>query len=74
MPKYIFLIKDGATEAHVLELQNDSAAVEEGLKTASGMIRDLSLSRIGTQIHALEVGEEDGKEILKVEIRAARIR
>lgn len=74
MPKYIFLIKDGSTEAHVLELQNDSAAVEEGLKTASGMIRDLSLSRIGTQIQILEVGEEDGKEILKVEIRAARIR
>jgi hypothetical protein len=38
------------------------------------MIRDLSLSRIGTQIQILEVGEEDGKEILKVEIRAARIR
>ncbi|HEX3339690.1 MAG TPA: hypothetical protein VHT68_11020 [Pseudolabrys sp.] len=74
MPKYIFLIKDGSTEAHVLELQNDSAAVEEGLKTASGMIRDLSLTRIGTQIQILEAGEEDGKEILKVEIRAARIR
>ena len=57
-----------------MELQDDSIALEEALNTASGMVRDLSLSRIGNEIHTLEVREEDGNEILKIEIHAARLR
>jgi len=74
MPKYIFVIKNGFPEDHILDLSDDSAAVEEGLKTASGMVSDLSLTRIGNETHTLDVREVDGEEILKVEIRAARVR
>jgi hypothetical protein len=43
MPNYIFLFQNGIPEDQIVDLQDDSTAVEEGLKTASGMIRDLSL-------------------------------
>jgi hypothetical protein len=74
MPKYIFVIKNGFHEDHIFDLQDDAAAIDEGLKTASGMVHDLSLTRKGTEIRTLDVREEGGEEILKVEIRAARVR
>jgi hypothetical protein len=51
MPNYIFLFQNGISEHQIVDLQDDSTAIEEGLKTASGMIRDLSLPRLGSQFH-----------------------
>jgi hypothetical protein len=48
MPRYVFLFQNGIPEDQIVNLQDDSIAVEEGLKTASGMIRDLSLPRVST--------------------------
>ena len=47
MPKYVFNFNNGFQEDHVLDLPDDTSAAEEGLKTASGMMSDLSLPRIG---------------------------
>jgi hypothetical protein len=38
MPNYLFLFQNGIPEDHLVELLDDSTAVEEGLKTASGLI------------------------------------
>jgi hypothetical protein len=61
-------------EDQIVDLQDDSTAVEEGLKTASGMIRDLSLPRVGRQFHSLEVRQESGQQVLKIDITATRTR
>ena len=45
-----------------------------GLKTAAGMVRDISLPRIGSETHMLEVTEGGGTQLLTVEIRVARNR
>jgi len=74
MPKYIFLFKNGIPEDQIVDLQDDSTAVEEGLKTASGMIRDVSLPRVGRQCHSLEVRQESGEQVLKIEFSATRVR
>jgi hypothetical protein len=74
MPNYIFLFQNGIPEDQIVDLQDDSTAVEEGLKTASGMIRDLSLPRVGRQFHSLEVRQESGEQVLKIEFSAARAR
>jgi hypothetical protein len=74
MPKYIFLFKNGIPEDQTVDLKDDSMAVEEGLKTASGMIRDLSLPRVGRQFHSLEVRQESGEQVLKIEFSATRAR
>jgi uncharacterized protein DUF6894 len=74
MPNYIFLFQNGIPEDQIVELQDDSTAVEEGLKTASGLIRDLSLPRVGRQFHSLEVRQESGQQILKIEFTATRAR
>ena len=74
MPKYIFLFKNGIPEDQTVDLKDDSMAVEEGLKTASGMIRDLSLPRVGRQFHSLEVRQESGEQVMKIEFIATRAR
>jgi hypothetical protein len=74
MPNYIFLFQNGIPEDQTVDLQDDSTAVEEGLKTASGMIRDLSLPRVGRQFHSLEVRQESGEQVLKIEFSATRAR
>jgi hypothetical protein len=74
MPVYIFRINNGSPEDHILDLPDDSAAFDEGLKTAAGMVREITLPRIGTQTHVLEITENGGKRLLMVEIRAARNR
>jgi hypothetical protein len=74
MPNYLFLFQNGIPEHQLVELQNDSAAVEEGLKTASGLIRDLSLPRIGREFHSLEVRQESGEQVLKIEFSVTRAR
>ena len=74
MPNYVFLFQNGIPEDQIVELQDDSTAVEEGLKTASGLIRDLFLPRIGREFHSLEVRQEDGEQVLKIEFSATRSR
>ena len=74
MPNYIFLFQNGIPEDQIVELQDNSTAVEEGLKTASGMIRDLSLPRVGRQFHSLEVRQESREQVLKIEFTATRAR
>ena len=74
MPNYIFLFQNGIPEDQIVDLQDDSTAVEEGLKTASGLIRDLSLPRVGRQFHSLEVRQESGEQVLKIEFSATRAR
>ena len=74
MPNYIFLFQNGIPEDQIVDLQDDSTAVEEGLKTASGMIRDLSLPRVGRQFHSLEVRQVSGEQVLKIEFSATRAR
>jgi hypothetical protein len=74
MPNYVFLFQNGIPEDQIVELQDDSTAVEEGLKTASGLIRDLFLPRIGREFHSLEVRQEDGEQVLKIEYSATRSR
>jgi hypothetical protein len=74
MPNYIFLFQNGIPEDQTVDLQDDSTAVEEGLKTASGMIRDLSLPRVGRQFHSLEVRQESGEQVLKIEFSATHAR
>ena len=70
MPKYLFRLNNGSPEDHVVDLPDDSAALDEGLRTAAGMVRDISLPHIGSETHMLEVTEDGGKRIL-TEIRAA---
>lgn len=74
MPRYSFHIEDGFAEDHALELADDSAAIDEGLKAASGMLRELSLARIGTQSHSFEIRVDGGERILRIEIQATRSR
>ena len=74
MPNYVFLFQNGIPEDQLVELQDDSTAVEEGLKTASGLIRDLSLPRIGREFHSLEVRQESGEQVLKIEFSVTRAR
>jgi hypothetical protein len=74
MPNYLFLFQNGIPEDQLVELQDDSTAVEEGLKTASGVIRDLSLPRIGREFHSLEVRQESGDQVLKIEFSVTRAR
>jgi hypothetical protein len=74
MPNYVFLFKNGIPEDQIVELPDDSTAVEEGLKTASGLIRDLSLPRIGREFHSLEIRQESGEQVLKIEFIATRSR
>ena len=74
MPNYVFLFRNGIPEDQTVDLKDDSTAVEEGLKTASGMIRDLSLPRVGRQFHSLEVRQESGEQVLKIEFSATRAR
>ena len=74
MPNYVFLFQNGIPEEQIVELQDDSTAVEEGLQTASGLIRDLSLPRMGREFHTLEVRQENGEQVLKIEISATRSR
>ena len=74
MPNYLFLFQNGIPEDQLVELQDDSTAVEEGLKTASGLIRDLSLPRIGREFHSLEVRQESGEQVLKIEFSVTRVR
>jgi hypothetical protein len=74
MPNYVFLFQNGIPEDQTVDLKDDSTAVEEGLKTASGMIRDLSLPRVGRQFHSLEVRQESGEQVLKIEFSATRAR
>ena len=74
MPNYVFLFKNGIPEEQIVELQDNSTAVEEGLQTASGLIRDLSLPRMGREFHTLEVRQENGEQVLKIEISATRSR
>ena len=74
MPNYVFLFQNGIPEDQIVELQDNSTAVEEGLKTASGLIRDLFLPRIGREFHSLEVRQEDGEQVLKIEFSATRSR
>jgi len=74
MPNYVFLFQNGIPEDQLVELQDDSTAVEEGLKTASGLIRDLSLTRVGKEFHSLEVRQESGEQVLKIEFSVTRAR
>jgi hypothetical protein len=74
MPKYLFRLNNGSPEDHVVDLPHDSAALDEGLRTAAGMVRDISLPHIGSETHMLEVTEDGGKRLLTVEIRASRNR
>jgi len=74
MPKYLFRLNNGSPEDHVVDLPGDSAALDEGLKTAAGMIRDISVPRIGSETHMLEITDDGGKQLLTVEIRVARNR
>jgi hypothetical protein len=74
MPNYVFLFQNGIPEDQLVELQDDSTAVEEGLKTASGLIRDLSLTRVGREFHSLEVRQESGEQVLKIEFSVTRTR
>lgn len=74
MPNYVFRFRNGIPEDQTVDLKDDSTAVEEGLKTASGMIRDLSLPRVGRQFHSLEVRQESGEQVLKIEFSATRAR
>jgi hypothetical protein len=69
-----FLFQNGIPEDQIVDLQDHAMAVEEGLKTASGLIRDLSLPRVGRQFHSLEVRQEGGQQILKIEFTATRAR
>ena len=73
MPKYVFVIRNGSSEDHVVDLPDDLAAVEEGLQTASGLIRDLSPLQVGKQFRALEVRARGGKKVLVVDINAERV-
>lgn len=74
MPRYSFHIEDGFAEDHALELPDDSAAINEGLKAASGMLRDLNLARLGTESHSFEIRVDGGDQILRIEIHATRSR
>ena len=74
LSNYIFLFQNGIPEDQIVDLQDDSTAVQEGLKTASGMIRDLSLPRVGRQFHSLEVRQESGEQVLKIEFSATHAR
>jgi hypothetical protein len=74
MPRYSFHIQDGFAEDHALELADDAAAIDEGLKAASGMLRDLNLARVGTECHSFEIRVDTGEPILKIEINATRSR
>jgi hypothetical protein len=74
MPRYSFHIENGFAEDHALELANDSAAIDEGLKAASGMLRDLNLGRVGTQSQSFEIRVNGGEQVLRIEIHATRSR
>jgi hypothetical protein len=72
MPRYSFHLQNGFEEDHALDLADDSAAVEEALKTASGMLQELRLSDVGTTVSLLEVRNGAGATVVRIEINATR--
>jgi hypothetical protein len=74
MPEYRFHLKDGhADEDHAVHLGDDASAIAEGLKTASGLLGELSLLDKGRAHHSLEICAS-GDTILKIEIQVTRSR
>jgi hypothetical protein len=74
MPRYHLQIRDGPSEVHVLNLPDDTRAIEETLRTAAGLIRDLSLKEMETKTQLLDLSEDGKKPVLTIEIMAARKR
>ena len=72
MPNYVFHFENGLPEDLVLDLPDDTTAAEEGFRTASGMMSDLSLPPIGKEFYSLEVRQESGEQVLKVEVNIIR--
>jgi hypothetical protein len=73
MPNYFFHLNDGTREGHELNLPDDTAAIHEGLNTASGLLRDLELSGVGKFSQFLEI-KEDGETVFQIEVHATRRR
>lgn len=73
MPDCAFFLKNGQLEDHVLDLPDDTAAVEEGLYTAAGMLHDLEVPEVGKFSQFLEI-KERGETLLQIEIHAKRRR
>jgi hypothetical protein len=70
----LFISRQGRPlEDHELNLPNDTAAIHEGLITASGMLRDLEFSGVGKLSEYLEITEE-GVSLFQIEIHAKRSR
>jgi hypothetical protein len=42
----------------MLDFSDDIAAIEEGLKTASGVLREIELPGVGESSHFLEIKEQ----------------
>jgi hypothetical protein len=74
LPRYHFHIENGPSEDQSLDFADDTLAIAEGLRTAAGLVSDLSLAQIGTETHYVDVSGEDGVPVLRVEIRAVRSR
>jgi hypothetical protein len=73
MPTYRFHVEDGPLEDHELNLPDDTAAVHEALNTASGLLRDIDLSRSGEVSQFLEI-KESGQTVFRIEVHATRNR
>jgi hypothetical protein len=74
MPRYNFILKNGQPEDHEFELPNDALAIEEALRTASGLLRDIDFSEVGKNCsQSLEI-RESGDTVMKIEIHAVKNR
>jgi hypothetical protein len=73
MPRYSFHLQDGFVEDHAIDLEDDTAAVQEALLTASEMLRELKLPEVAEARHLLEV-RTSGEPVLRIEVHATRVR
>jgi len=73
MPRYSFHLQDGFVEDHAIDLEDDAAAVQEALLTASEILRELRLPEVAEARHLLEV-RAAGEPVLRIEVLATRVR
>ena len=77
MPLYCFRIgnereEHRTEEDHTMDLPTEVVAVAECLRTAAGLIGDLSPSQGSDERHFVELSDQTQRSILRIEIRAIR--
>jgi hypothetical protein len=70
MPRYRLHIENSSQEDHVLDLPSDELAISEAVRTAAGLVNDITPAHAGPETQWVEVSTESGASLMRIEIRA----